>query len=286
MKHFLFILYLGLILSKAPYPVAIFHALGASCDNKDMAAFFSEYLDGVYVKCIETGAGFKSLHTSITKQAETACSELSKDKHFHNDFSIIGLSQGALIGRYIIQECEYEGKGDVKRYISIGGPQMGIGEYPNCHGDTIFCRAINKIVKTGVYNSFIQDHFALPGYFKDINNYNTYLESSSFLAKLNNEVRHDKFDQYRERMLKLEKMLLIKFKKDTVVLPKESAWFEFYSQSGRMIEFQKSIIYKADKLGLKKLNERGGIIFSEINGKHLEFERSDVILKMIPVLAK
>ena len=48
-----------------------------------------------------------------------------------SNFNIIGLSQGALIGRYIIQHCDL-GKNKVHKFLSVGGPLMGTHTHPEC----------------------------------------------------------------------------------------------------------------------------------------------------------
>jgi triacylglycerol esterase/lipase EstA (alpha/beta hydrolase family) len=42
----------------------------------------------------------------------------------------MGLSQGSLLARYIVEKCPIKGK--VRNYLSIGGPNMGVNEVPGC----------------------------------------------------------------------------------------------------------------------------------------------------------
>jgi palmitoyl-protein thioesterase len=72
---------------------------------------------------------------------------------------------------------------------------------------------------------------------------------------LNNERQHLKSKQYKERILNLEQMMLIKFKKDTKIIPKESAWFEFHDLEGRIIDLQSSALYRKDILGIKEIHQ-------------------------------
>ena len=65
------------------------------------------------------------------------------------------------------------------------------------------------------------------GYYRDVNHLDSYRMKSSFLAELNNE-KVNKNQVLKDRMLGLEKMLLIMFTKDTMILPKETAWFQSY----------------------------------------------------------
>jgi palmitoyl-protein thioesterase len=282
MRIYLLLLILQLIFSK--YPVALFHGLGDSCDNPvniKTLELVSMFLDDIYVKCIETGAGYKTYTTSFKEQAEAACEAIKSNPSFQGDFSVIGISHGALLARYIVEVCDM--KGTVKRYVSIGGTEMGVAKLPNCGEDKILCSLFEKIFNKKIFTPFIQDRVGPAGYFKIIRYYSDYLKNSNFLANLNNE-RYKKNESYKTRMLMLEKLLLIKFSKDTILVPKETAWFEFYGYDGKIKPLEKSKFYIDDYIGIKKLNEQGKINFLELYGQHLNFNNGHVIVKVIPAL--
>lgn len=48
---------------------------------------------------------------------------------------------------------------------------------------------------------------------------------SNFLPKINNEINHLKSAQYKKRFSSLNRVGLIKFMNDEIVIPKESEWF-------------------------------------------------------------
>ena len=83
-------------------------------------------------------------------------------------------------------------------------------------------------------------------------------------------------------MLKLNKIMLIKGKRDTVITPRESSWFEFYDKEGKeIVKLEDSDFYQKDFIGLKKLNEDGKIIFVEFENEHVLFtmEEYDIYIK-------
>jgi len=265
------------------YPVAIFHGIGDSCSNPhldELAKYLSRNINGVYSKCIETGGAADDWFTSFVSQAEKGCQQIANDPNFQGDFSIVGISQGALLGRYIIQTCQMKGR--VKRYVSIGGPHMGVGKFPRCDNG-IFCYLVNKLVYSAIYTSYVQNHIGPAGYFKNIHNYHKFLEASSFLAELNNE-KLEKNEEYKQRFTLLEKVVLIKFSKDTMILPKETAWFQFYDENNVVIDLSASEFYQSDFIGLRKLNEEQKIHFVELQGNHLHFNYDDVDSFMLPAL--
>jgi palmitoyl-protein thioesterase len=284
MKKLILLIFIKIALTvPSSYPVAIFHGIGDNCDNPGMQGLtelFSNQLDGAYVKCIESGDGISSWDTSFIQQAEAACTSIKLDANFVGDFSVVGISQGSLIARYIIEACDMPGT--VKRYVSIGGPQMGVGKFPHCEEGPV-CWTLEKIIDLGVYTYYAQTYVGPAGYFKVISDYEDYLNYSTFLANLNNE-RSQKNPSYRDRMLKLEKLQLIKFSDDTMIIPKETAWFQFWDSDGKIINFEDSDLYKQDFVGLKQLNEDGRISFVELPGQHLHFNSDDVVKYMIPQL--
>ncbi len=58
-------------------------------------------------------------------------------------------------------------------------------------------------------------------------------------------------------MLDLENLTLIKFAEDTMIVPKETAWFQSYKENTTEIqELEETDFYKNDMLGLKTLDEQ------------------------------
>lgn len=132
-------------------PTAVFHGLGDACIYPGMHSFTNQIATdtGDYAKCVEVGNGsLTSMFEDFEIQAEKACANLVKDGHFDGEFNIVGLSQGALLARYIVESCPM--KGFVRNYLSIGGPQMGVSDIPNCFNGEL-CRLINLTARNMVY---------------------------------------------------------------------------------------------------------------------------------------
>ena len=61
------------------------------------------------------------------------------------------------------------------------------------------------------------------------------------------------------------------FEDDTTVIPKESGWFAYTNlTSNEVTDLRDRDIYREDWIGLKKLDEKGGLIFKTTNGGHME----------------
>lgn len=64
------------------------------------------------------------------------------------------------------------------------------------------------------------------------------------MADINNE-RKMNYD-YRKNLMNLKNLVLIMFEDDTMVIPKESSWFEFYTpgQDINITKLEDSVLYQ------------------------------------------
>lgn len=266
-------------------PVAVFHGIGDACDfpgTTDFVDYLKEKLK-TEVRCIEQGNGFiTSWFSKFSKQAEMACESIRNDPIFQGEFSVLGISQGTLIARYIIQHCNI--KGIVKNFVSIAGPHMGIAAIPRLTCGWL-CDQINGIAAKLFYTDIFQEHLAPAGYFKDRHNYESYQQYSTFLANLNNE-KTVKNAEYKRRFSLLEKVCLMMNEKDTVISPASTAWFEFYDkEQNKVLPLRESTFYQEDFIGLRQLDEAGKVKFVKLSGDHIHFSDHDIDTYMLPVLA-
>ena len=270
---------IGMVLTT--YPVVILHGIGDSCSGGYMKSFPKKVnkIFGVYSTCIESGGGAKDFSTSIRTQAEKACQNILANENLQGDFSIVALSQGGLIARYIIEKCPTKGK--VKRLVSIGTPHMGVSKLPHCFSG-IICYVLKKFVSLIIYTSSIQKNIGPAGYFVDNLNFERYVKNSDFLADINNE--KNKKESYKKNFLYLEKVVLMKFSQDSMIYPKESAWFEFVDQYEKVIPLKESMFYLNDNIGLAELMEKGKVQFVAVDGDHLQFDTSDEEKYILPAL--
>ena len=79
----------------------------------------------------EIGNGAEdSWNLRLDWQAEEVCRQVKQIPLFADGFNLVGLSQGALIGRAYIQWCD--GGPAVHNLISLGGPHAGVASTPRC----------------------------------------------------------------------------------------------------------------------------------------------------------
>ncbi|CAI9101267.1 OLC1v1038549C1 [Oldenlandia corymbosa var. corymbosa] len=148
------------------YLTCVMTGISEKCSD-EAAVQFIELLSswsGSQGFCLEIGNGaWDSWFMPFTKQTSIACEKVMNISELSNGYNIIGLSQGNMVGRGVIEFCN-EGP-PVKNLISLAGPHAGIASIPFC-GSGLLCILADFLLKLAVYSNFIQDHLAPAGYIK------------------------------------------------------------------------------------------------------------------------
>lgn len=269
-------------------PTAFFHGFGDACINPGDIQFDREIAKGTGAKvhCIEVGVpSLGEVFNNFEHVAEESCKKVAANPDFAGEFNVVGLSQGGLLARYIVEECEMPGK--VRNMLTAGGPHMGVAAIPGCFEGTL-CSILNFFASKIVYFSWAQNIFAPAGYFRDVKQYNRYVADSTFLPAINNEQKENWFTNHNELRSKkfsdLNGAMLVMFDADTVIYPKETAWFQSLDEKGNVLPLNGTDFYNDDYIGVKALNEAGKIQFVSLPGDHLQFTTDDIKNTFIPFL--
>lgn len=93
-------------------------------------------------------------------------------------------------------------------------------------------------------NRWVQEHFVQAEYWHDPIKEQDYINYSIFLADINNE-KNMNYD-YRKNLMQLRNFVLVMFENDSMVMPKESAWFGFYTpgQATNITKLEDSVLYQ------------------------------------------
>jgi len=121
-----------------------------------------------------------------------------------------------------------------------------------------------------------------------------YKLSSQFLAVMNNDssVDYANLFKFKENMLKIDKMILTGSPKDEVIIPYQSAHFDYYlmnptTQKLEILPMSEQSVYIKDVFGLKTLdNEKRLLRLTSPDATHLDwiFRRNLVEKYVIPYL--
>lgn len=258
-------------------PVVLYHGMGDTSDGSinPIKDYLEKQLPGIYVTSIRMGKSFEddlisSYFMNINDQIVAACLMIMNDPNLRQGYNGIGFSQGGQIMRGIAQRCPQP---QMVNLISLGGQHQGIYGLPRCPGENkTLCDLARKLLNYGAYLDFVQQHSTQAEYWHDPLQEELYKQKSVFLADINNE-KLPRNQDYKQRIMNLKNMVLVRFLNDSIVDPGITELFGFYhpGQAKEVYTVRQSQLYNEDWLGLKQLDQRGGLSLIEIPGDHLEF---------------
>ncbi|XP_074270490.1 uncharacterized protein LOC141594260 [Silene latifolia] len=145
-------IFLSLIFSLITAPVlslpfVVFNGFLSTCNDAEELIETLEKDSGNQGQCISLGGWLPRLYSAFTPimdQVKLACEKVKELDELKNGYNLIGISQGSMISRGLIEFCDEAPP--IKNFISLGGPQAGIATAPNCTGD--ICEKIRYLAAT------------------------------------------------------------------------------------------------------------------------------------------
>ena len=273
-----------------PLPLLIWHGLGdnyAADGLQSVGELANETVPGTYVYYIRLDEDPGSDRTAtflgnVTEQIAQVCDDILEHEVLSQapGLNAMGFSQGGQFLRGLVERC-----GDrinIKNLVTFGSQHNGIAKYQLCKDGDWLCKGYIGLLKANTWGSWVQGHLVPAQYFKATNETtgeptDEYLEASNFLADINNE-RALKNPAYAKNLAALDNFVMYVFEDDTTVIPKESGWFAYTNlTSNEVTELRDREIYKEDWIGLKKLDQKGGLHFKTTKGGHMNL--GDKVLK-------
>jgi palmitoyl-protein thioesterase len=274
-----------------PLPLLIWHGLGDRHDAQglhEVGSLAAKVHPGThveYIRAAESGPDDQraTFFGNITAQSEIICAELLVNPNLTNADGVVrvdalGFSQGGQFLRGLVERCEGL---SVRSLVTYGSQHNGIAQFQRCGTWDLVCKGAVALVGGNAWTDYVQNTVVPAQYYRELNEttglpVGGYLEHSHFLADVNNEKKVKK-GVYKERLAGLERFVMVVFEDDETVVPKESGWFaEVNETSSAVTPLRERDIYKEDWIGLRALDEKGGLVFEGVPGKHMELGREDL----------
>ncbi|XP_046714730.1 lysosomal thioesterase PPT2 [Silurus meridionalis] len=184
-------------------------------------------------------------------------------------------SQGGLICRGILSTLKDH---NVHSFISLSSPQAGQ------YGDTDYLKYIfPKYVRSKVYllcYNTVGQKISICNYWNDPHHRDMYLNTSNYLALLNNEKPHPDSTVWKQNFLRIGKLVLIGGPDDGVIMPWQSSQFGFYDDNETVVEMKDQEVFLRDSFGLKSLYARGDLELCSVAGvEHVYWHSNETVYK-------
>ena len=274
-----------------PLPLLIWHGLGDRHDAEGLHSVGSlaqKIHPGThveYIRAAESGSDDQraTFFGNITAQSEVICEELLINPNLTNAHGVVrvdalGFSQGGQFLRGLVERCEGL---SVRSLVTYGSQHNGIAQFQRCGTWDLLCKGAVALVGGNAWTDYVQNTVVPAQYYRELNKttglpVEGYIEHSHFLADVNNEGEKKK-KAYKERLSALDRFVMVIFEDDETVVPRESGWFaEVNETSSAVTPLRERDIYREDWIGLRALDEKGGLVFESVPGKHMELEREDL----------
>ncbi|OQN97890.1 hypothetical protein B0A48_16201 [Cryoendolithus antarcticus] len=275
----------------SPLPLLIWHGLGDKFSNPgllsigDLAEATHPGTKVHYIRVADTpeldqrGTFFGNISAQLDDVCASLVEELGASKRGKGvRVDALGFSQGGQFLRGLVERCPAV---SVRSLVTFGSQHNGIAEFQHCGTWDLLCKGAVAVVGGNAWTDTVQSSIVPAQYYREINQTTglgseEYLLHSHFLADINNE-RVLKNEVYKERMAALESFVMYVFEEDTTVVPKESGWFaEVNATSGDVTPLRERVMYNEDWLGLRELDEKGGLVLRNTTGKHMELDEEVV----------
>ncbi|XP_016431609.1 lysosomal thioesterase PPT2-A-like, partial [Sinocyclocheilus rhinocerous] len=168
---------------------------------------------------------------------------------------LICYSQGGLVCRGILSTLPDH---NVHSFISLSSPQAGQ------YGDTEYLKYLfPQFVKSNLYHvcyTAVGQKISICNYWNDPHHRDMYINSSDYLALLDNEKANPNSTAWKQNFLRIKKLVLIGGADDGVITPWQSSQFGFYDENETVVEMKNQKIEKCPMLSRGQTNLLGGVL--------------------------
>jgi len=208
---------------------------------------------------------------NVTEQVAKACEDIAAHPILSTAPAIdaLGFSQGGQFLRGYVERCN---RPPVRSLVTFGSQHNGISAFRDCSATDWVCKGAMAMLRSNTWSAFVQGRLVPAQYYRNPEDYESYLENSNFLADINNE-RAAKNPLYKKNLATLVNLVLYMFTEDTTVIPKETSWFEEVNGT-ETTPLRARKLYTEDWLGLRELDRKGGLKFRKAPGEHMRISEA------------
>ncbi|WVQ77161.1 hypothetical protein IAR50_006844 [Cryptococcus sp. DSM 104548] len=272
----------------SPRPLVIWHGLGDTALSPGISNFINrtqEIHPGIYVHSVqvpesgteddERKAGFWG---NAVAQSLEGCEQIKAIDQLKAGFDGIGFSQGGLFLRWYQQYCDGP---PIHNLVTFGTPHYGISALIPCPTPpTLSCLLAARAARAGIYRPWAQEHLVQAAYFRDTERLEEFWEINGWLRDMNGERPFGRGEDDGGQgkrgegagLGELDNLVAILFEDDHTVSPAQSSHFASYAPSNKseIIPLHDQDLYKDDWIGLRALEEKGGLQLERCPGEHMD----------------
>lgn len=252
-------------------PVVFMHGIaGQATDWEGFMGWITEVYPDTYTKILEVGDDPKkdSTFADFNVYLENIAEQIKADPMLKDGFVFAGHSQGGLLARAYV---EMYNDPPVRRLLTLSSPHGGIycaidgGCWIPVSDD--FMSVLEYITSEFLYTDYFQDNFMAAAYWRDPFMLEEYYSMCRGLPYYNNEIDYN--ESYRNNFRSLEKVKLIWSDIDEIIVPNESAKFQYFKKdTEELYGFEETPLFQQDLIGLKELYENGKVEFANSHMLH------------------
>jgi len=217
--------------------------------------------------CVDSGPSIISIvGRSFENQINKACDIIGEhydEWGLDQGFQMVGLSQGGLVARGVLQTCKHA-KDKMVGLFTFGGPHQGVAAVPHT-GTGFISNTLNSVVNKIIYTSAVQSLVGPAGYYHRLDDNDAYVNSGCIVSRLNNVKEINA--EYKARISQLKKYVMVMFSKDTMIEPKETAHFGFWIDNTKSATKKVEDLPEWKNLGLDAIKDN--IKYEICEGEHL-----------------
>jgi palmitoyl-protein thioesterase len=264
-------------------PLVVWHGLGDNYASPGLTSLSSLYNLTfapltAYTHIINLGPTPSADRTAtflgnLTTQTLIVCEQLSTHPLLRNAPAInaLGFSQGGQFLRGYIQRCNSP---PVANLLTFGSQHNGIVEFYACAEHDWVCWGARSLMRGNAWSDAAQGGVIPAQYFRGgvetEEGWERYRKRSGWLADINQEGVGARNETYKKNLGALRRFVMWMFEEDKTVVPKESSWWAEVGEKGNVTQLRDGKLYQEDWLGLKGVDERGGLRFKTTPGKHMD----------------